>query len=1218
MTYVVLEDVVAEEDCPLDNTNPNAIPIYLSMVFLARWSTREVTVSLDWFLKESRRIFNYVSEFFKSSRMKFIKVLRDICNSAKQLVYSILFLAKRVVYTVLFLAKRVVYTILFLAKRVVYTVLVFVLRNWKRLVVGAILLAATVYMFTDVHLSTVMSGVVGGGATMKTSKEKENNMQKGTYVKAFFMKHGYTYNVDVYENTRAGLTVRPIGIKREEASLVVTSEGRPILAENAMRDIAHNRDHSFALVKGDELRVISIFDADGNMISAKNEDYAGLLKDTLGITVPPKPVDLDNPMELDELMQPGCEHLVRNGYCWEEVDKLWKETCHKVSLGQLINIEWIMMWTWGKLLKKFRINQSDAIDGSQQAAGLMKLAKYLSRVFRDYRYWTFDTIRTAYLKSHKDIDLAEVCDGHVGALSLHIARHVCGMGKKIHVGDIVEITYFTSDGLLKGLAEVVPNNMYEGIDFLLYGDQWKSECSYAHSFLGVDRKAGNDYVKLESQTLGNIIPFRDLAKGWAKRFIDGVTKKIVSGDIMAALGALRVLGADEDDLRKSSFILKRLALHEIPATVPYAVNRIWSFLSKQLLKAGELRVEIPGSIRRIATPDITKINCKVGDIKAGNVVIKGDMILFSRKDGMEIMLCLGDGDYDDPIIIHHLKGGKVLHNDNGDECGWQGEVLLHRQPNQWGEWIIVNAKSDHVPSDIVNVDMSDHFHKPEPFAKPELAIKSIPDALFQYIEATKEGVEKALRSRIPGKWRNKLHYVDGPYTALFSWIKKLLVENEARVIRYVDGLRLPDWMHEPNDFLSVAMTMYWDYAKSMAIMLTRSDKKRKAGMDEQDIAIYETRTRNRINANIRGILNKFTHAEKRLIVANLFYICYVQMPGSEVKDKNGNVVRIRNRMNDGVMNIPGPKCGHKGHCKCFTPDGRFYEVEGVRDVVIDVLISHGLGCNVEPMSADQIRLANSVFLDYQEGVDYQILDTVDSGLINSTVFPMVAHTKVRYFNNTDTSSRRTVHIRGGWVQLAKREYPDTEVADLTPTQVAKLQKTFNDLLPDFPGKGMQIEVNHNKLFCQGVLLAWLPKGELIADGCYVLHKVHADTARVLVVIDPVTYEIREGEGLGSPLPEPTKFSVVGLYFGDVDPETLHVGDGIHFLPEPNNPKDPNAIAVYMSKRHLTDRDDRKLGYIPAKHVDEFKRSDWNKPWLTADISNIARNADNSIAYVNFK
>ncbi len=1084
------------------------------------------------------------------------------------------------------------------------------------LVVGSIVLL--ILLLKPVVATGVF--VAGTGVPIiPTNKEKENNMQKGTYVKAFFGHHGYTYQIDVYENTRGGLTVRPVGVPREEASLVTTREGRPILAENAMRDIAHNRDHSIALVKGDELRVISIFDADGNVILAENEDYAGMLKDTLGITVPPERVDPDNPMELDELLQPGCEHLVRNGFCWEKVDKLWKETVNKVSLGQLINMEWVMMWTWGKLLKKFRINQSDAIDGSQQAAGLMKLAKYLSRVFRDYRYWTFKDIRTSYLKSHKDLDLAEVCDGHVGALNLHTARNVCGMGKKIHVGDIVEITYFTPDGLLKGLAEVVPNNMYKGVDFLLYGHQWKSECSYEHSFLGIDRKKGNNYVNLESQTLGNIVPFRELAKGWAKRYIDGVTKKIVSGDIMSALGSLRVLGVDEEDLRKSTFILKRLALHEIPATVPYAVNRIWSFLSKQLSKAGGLRVEIPGSIRRIATPDITKINCKVGDIKAGNVVIKGDMILFSRKDGMDIMLCLGDGDYDDPIIIHHLVGGKVLHDDDGAECGWQGEVLLHRQPNQWGEWMIVKAKSDHVPSELLDVDMSDHFHKPEPFAKPELSIKSIPDALFQYIEATKEGVEKALRSRVPGKWRNKLHYVDGPYTALFSWIKKLLVENEARVLRYIDGLRLPDWMHEPNDFLSVARTMYWDYAKSMAIMMDRSNKKRKAGMDEYDIAIYETRTRNRINANIRGILNKFTHSEKRLIVSNLFYICYVQMPGSEVKDGHGNTVRVRTRMNDGVMNIPGPKCGHKGNCKCFKPDGRFYEVEGVRDVVIDVLITNGLGCEVVPMSADELRLANGIFYDYQEGVDYQILDTVDTGLINSTVFPMVTHTKVRYLNNTDTSSRRTVHIRGGWVQLAKREYPDVEPADLTPTQVARLQRTFNDLLPEFPGKGMQVEVNHNKLFCKGVLLAWLPKGELIADGCYVVHKVHADTARVLVVIDPVTYEIREGEGLGSPLPEPTCSSIVGIQFSDVDPETLRIGDELYAVAEPKNLKDPNAIAVYTGHG-----DPIRLGYIPAKHVEQFhKQHPVHKHILcnqgnTHFISEIVRYADGKVAHVNFE
>ncbi|MDP6771190.1 MAG: hypothetical protein QF704_10885, partial [Anaerolineales bacterium] len=438
-------------------------------------------------------------------------------------------------------------------------------------------------------------------------------------------------------------------------------------------------------------------------------------------------------------------------------------------------------------------------------------------------------------------------------------------------------------------------------------------------------------------------------------------------------------------------------------------------------------------------------------------------------------------------------------DDRGVVNGWKGLVLMHRQPNQWGEWVITTCTSDHIPTEELDIDMSNEFQKDKPFPTPELPIKRIPEALYSYLtDKGKEGgatpIEKALRNRVPGKWRAKLSYIKGPFTELFESIFELLAANKERVIAYVDDLRLPEWMHHPNGFHDASKSIYWEFAKGMGHMMERAGKMRDADFSKAEIEGYEKRYRKRLNASIRGIFNAFDRSEKRLIVEGLMHICYVEMAGSETTDG-----RIRTRMNDGVLNIPGPSCGHSGTCKCYKPDGRFYNVEGIRDVVIDVLIDRGHGEHVENLSASEFRLVNAIF-GINEVTDYFIQDTVDMGCINSEVSPVVRHTRVKYNNTTNSSSRKTVTLRGGWIQVAKVMYPDVEPSDLTDAQQAKAQKSFNDSLPARKESGMAVEVKASKLYTDGELLAWIPKQSQTPDGYYVIYKLHPD-------------RIPEGEGL---------------------------------------------------------------------------------------------------------
>ena len=1054
-----------------------------------------------------------------------------------------------------------------------------------------------------VFLEPEMSVEVEAGKWVKM------DIEKGTYcspiLESTFDSHEcYIYNAVGQTDE---VFVRAQGERKDEAVLVKGPDGKPLFPKNLMRTIRQGDEHSIAIHKDEVLKVYK-FTKDGKVVDVSStEDYEATMA-LLGIKVnmPDDTAPAKAWKYFKSLAGPAKSNSKRTkGLCWTSINKLWEEGIGSHTLGSIINLEWIQMWTFGKLLKAFRVNQSDAIAAAVQAA---KVCKYISRLFRNYRFWTFETLTECNIPMHSSLEYESMgADGAIGEISLECARHKCGLGHKVKVGDYVQITYLTPKGLLKGIMIVVPNKKWD-VDMALIGDQWKDELSYidGKSFLGIDRIKGNDLVFLESQTLGNIKPFRPLAVEWAHDFIDDIANRVVTGDVRGPMGKLGLVKS-EDDLRKSNWTIHKLMSHDIDALTPFAVNRFWTHFKDMIRKGENLRVQIPGSTRRVGFADLTSLDKEVGDVKPGWVHTVGDAVIFSRADGFETMLSLGDGDVDgDYYIIHHLEGaaiyvpvldakGKPILDKEGKAMKtfshWEGDVLLHRQPNQHGEWFIKKARLDYEPTCCLNgpdengvvktrVNMTNEFHKPAPFeARDDVA--SIPGKLFEHVLeqinlGNVDGIEKALKDRVPRKYRNALKYIDGPYTKLFNEVQEMVEENSDRIEDYVDNMELPDWIHSEghNDMYDVAKELWGGFAVKWGEALGNSDAMAKNGESEITIDEYLQKSRKSINSQIRSLFNAFTRSERRLIVKALMYIVYVELPGTE-----NSVGRMRTRMNDGILNVPGPKCGHKGTCVCYAPGHRYGDVEGIVDVVIEVLVDHGHGNALESIDESTLKLANLLF-GKEEGIDYHIVDSVSTGYINSD---KVDITKVSYMEEVNEESRLTAYIYGGWKLIAMSMY-DEDPESLSEGRQRKAMKAFRDLIPGLKGKGLSVAVKHGKIYCNGDLFAFVAKKYHIVDGNYLINSVPTRGDQVLVTFSK--------GGDSGPLPAscPDFRKVIGIPFGDVkDVKQLTTATKLVMVAEPDNKDDKEAIAVYVNGHKRA-----KLGYIPRNATAAFRKEYGNK------------------------
>jgi len=1059
-----------------------------------------------------------------------------------------------------------------------------------------------------VFLEPEMSVEVEAGKWVKMDIEKGNYCSP--ILESTFDSHEcYIYNAVGQTDE---VFVRAQGERKDEAVLVKDSDGKPLYPKHLMRSIRQGDMHSIAIHKDEVLKVYK-FTKDNKVIDVSStEDYEATMK-LMGINVrmPDDTAPAKSWKYFKPLAGPAAKSSSKRttGLCWASINKLWEKGIGSHTLGSIINLEWIQMWTFGKLLKAFRVNQSDAIAAAVQAA---KVCKYISRLFRNYRFWTFEELTECTIPMHSGLEFEAMgADGAIGEISLDCAKHKCGLGYKVRIGDYVQITYLTPKGLLKGIMIVVPNKKWS-VDMALIGNQWKDELSYidGKSFLGIDRIKGNDLVFLESQTLGNIKPFRPLAVEWAHDFINDIANRVVTGDVRGPMGDLGLI-TDEANLRKSNWTIHKIMSHDIDPMTPYAVNRFWTHFKDMIRKGENLRVQIPGSTRRVGFADLSSLNKEVGDVKEGWIHTVGDAVIFSRADGFKVMLSLGDGDVDgDYYIIHHLNG-KAIHIPVLDSKGkpildkegkamrtfshWEGNVLIHRQPNQFGEWYIMKAHLDYEPSCCLSgINMEHEFHKPAPFESRD-DVASIPGKLFEHVieqinAGNVDGIEKALKERVPRKYRNALTYVEGPYTKLFNKVHEMVEENSARIEDYVDNMELPDWMHSEghNDMYDVAKELWGGFAVKWGTALSNSDAMVKNGDSKIVIDEYLKKSRKSINSQIRSLFNAFTRSERRLIVKALMYIVYVELPGTE-----NSTGRIRTRMNDGILNVPGPKCGHKGTCVCYLPGHRYGDIEGIVDVVIEVLVDHGHGNAIESIDETTLRLANMLF-GKEEGVDYHIVDSVSTGCVNSDKIDV---TKVSYMEEVNEESRLSAYIYGGWKLIAMNMY-DEDPESLSEGRQGKAKKAFRDLIPGLKDKGLMVAVKNGKIYSNGDLFAFIASKYHVVDGDYTLNSVPTSGDQVLVTFSK--------GGDSGPLPAScVDFrKVVGIPFGDVkDVKQLTTLTKLAMVAEPENKYDAGAIAVFI----ISGTRRVKLGYIPSEATEAFRykygnKAEWTDSFRVTGVS----------------
>jgi hypothetical protein len=490
--------------------------------------------------------------------------------------------------------------------------------------------------------------------------------------------------------------------------------------------------------------------------------------------------------------------------------------------------------------------------------------------------------------------------------------------------------------------------------------------------------------------------------------------------------------------------------------------------------------------------------------------------------------------------------------------------------------------------------MDNEFHKPAPFESRD-DVASIPGKLFEHVleqinEGNVDGIEKALKDRVPRKYRNALTYIDGPYTKLFDEVHEMVEENSARIEDYVDNMELPDWIHSEghNDMYDVAKELWGGFAYKWGTALSHSTAMAENGDSKIEIDEYLAKARKSINSRIRSLFNAFTRSERRLIVKALMYIVYIDLPGTE-----NSVGRMRTRMNDGILNVPGPKCGHKGTCVCYLPGHRYGDVEGIVDVVIEVLVDHGHGNAIESIDATTLRLANMLF-GKEEGVDYHIVDSTSTGCINRV--DRVDVTKVSYMEEVNEESRLSAYIYGGWKLIAMNMY-DEDPESLSEGRQRKAKKAFRDLIPGLKDKGLKVAVKNGKIYSNGDLFAFIAKKYHVADGDYTLNSIPTRGEQVLVTFSK--------GGDSGPLPAScTDFrKVVGIPFGDVDVKKLTTLTKLVMVAEPDNKYDANAIAVFT----VSGTKRVKLGYIPSDATEAFRyeydtKAEWTGGFRVTGIS----------------
>jgi hypothetical protein len=662
-----------------------------------------------------------------------------------------------------------------------------------------------------------------------------------------------------------------------------------------LMDYVLAQKHSFVFPKADQIRLIRVWDTTGLFLSG----YTKFL-DAIGVQIEAKADDVAATANR-YLMQLRSDTSASDPWTRAVLLRIW-ENLRGISIGAGANKEIIEAHTYSQPLPKYNIDLEALIDSASKT--ISKAAKYIGRLLRPFRYYSME------------IPSFEVCslpvdafiDGWTASVDLTYCSEVLGV-PGLSVGDRLEITAITEHGLLKGHGSV---GEHADTNVILYGDQYKSIVrSTGLEWFAVDPLHGSDEAFLDIQTLVNlgkhVFPVVNLQK-WISDTIITAVIKTRDTDLPALLKDTAAIMKDPIRINSDKWSLRRMAMHDLMALLPVMVRRTYSFHRSGILKLSNLRIRIPGAIRRYITPDLSST------VKPGSILIKGQSFYIARDDAAWLHRLMGGSDSDDSFVLIPIT---------------ENRVLLYRNPNQLGEWSVMNVQeTDHEFEEVndIQLPLSQRYNIKSEEDTPDKIMETVA-SFWEYIAGSGIEVDNALLPRIPERHRDKVKGKVGWLSKLFTFADENLKLADEAITQYSCEMSIPEQL------ITAPRSVYYETAKEMRSKYGHG--LRKARHQNEELIKSDSTGRfdadadlqvriDKVHGHIRGILNGYDEDAQKLIVRDLMRICYLELPGNVAGDSGYEL----SQANDGALGIPS------------SPSGRS---RGTWDVLIDLLVEQGFG-----------------------------------------------------------------------------------------------------------------------------------------------------------------------------------------------------------------------------------------------------------------------------------
>ncbi len=664
---------------------------------------------------------------------------------------------------------------------------------------------------------------------------------------------------------------------------------------NDLMDHVLAQKHSFVFPKADQIRLIRIWDTEGLFVTGYSEFLSAV-----GIQIDSRS-ERDSETGNPYLDQLRSKSIPVEPWTQAVLLRMWSEL-RGVSIGAGANKEIIEANTFGELNPAYSIDLEALIDATSKE--ITKAAKYIGRLLRPFRYYSMATPSIA-------VELMKVdafIDGWTCSVDIDYCQQVLKI-QDINLGDRLEITAITGDGLLKGHGTV---GEHLNANVILYGDQYKHIVkSSGLSWFAVEPVHGSNEAFLDIQTLVNlgtrVFPVKTLQR-WISDTIITAVIKTRDSDLPSLLKDTSIVMKDPSKISADKWSLRRMAIHDLDAMLPVMVRKAYNFHRSGIRKLNNLRVKIPGAIRRYITPDLT------GVVTAGSIMIKGQSFFISKDDAGWLHRLHGGSDSDDGFVLIPIS---------------ENRVLMYRNPNQLGEWsVMCLQESDHDFKDVndIQTPLAQRYNIKSANDTPDKIMETV-SSFWDYLGNSDFEVDQVLLPRIPERFRDNVKSKQGWLSNLYSYADEHLLLADDAITQYSREMVIPEQL------ITAPRSKYYEAAKDLrkeyghGLRKARNQNEVLAKQPHSDAFNVEKDLRTRIDkvhAHIRGSLSSWESDAQKLIIRDLMRICYLELPGTVAGDSGYKL----SQANDGVLGIPS------------SPSGRS---RGTWDIMLDLLVEQGFG-----------------------------------------------------------------------------------------------------------------------------------------------------------------------------------------------------------------------------------------------------------------------------------